>query len=53
VDEKYSTAQEWQEAYSGGKSRKEKTALLTQHYKDVYGINEIPTEKAGMFRTNE
>ena len=53
VDEKYSTAQEWQEAYSGTQKLKEKTALLTKHYKDIYGINEIPAGKAGMFQTNE
>jgi hypothetical protein len=45
VDERYSTAKEWQEVYAGTQKMRAKTALLTQHYKDIYGINAIPTEK--------
>ena len=39
VDERYSTAREWQKAMSSGKKRKEKTVLISQHYKETYGEN--------------
>ncbi len=45
VDEKYSTAQEWQETYSDAQGRKEKTTLLTRHYKNIYRQNEITARK--------
>lgn len=41
VEERYSTVREWQEASSGQTTTRGKTALLTKHYKDIYGIHDI------------
>jgi hypothetical protein len=38
VDEHYSSAREWQDACSAGSSTKSRTALLTKHYKNLYGV---------------
>lgn len=38
VDERYSTAREWQEAIASAKGPMEKTILATKHYKDIYHI---------------
>lgn len=38
VDERYSTAGEWQEAAASAKSVIEKTGLITAHYKSIYHV---------------